>query len=260
MNIEKSKLYVSVIATILIPIVIVYVSNSFTTELKESELRVKYLELAISILQEEASTSNKGMRTWAVNLLKEYSPVPFVEPETEEELIEEISLPRFDNVTQRMIDEGTAKYSSYGQFGSTCQIAEVETSQGSSPEGEWIKWESNSVISPTTRLGRNIQIHNFSFTLWRNGKWTFMSNNFTNSSRHSDWKTRVELNYVSALYGENARIFNPNIFIGENHLRHGQSRAESFSGELGEVSDYMFNSIASPETKPVVCLWSQRTN
>ena len=43
--------------------------------LKQQEIRVEYVQIAISILSEEP-TDELQLRAWAVDVLQEYSPVP----------------------------------------------------------------------------------------------------------------------------------------------------------------------------------------
>ena len=64
------------IATILIPIVVVIVGNLYSSALKESENRVKYTELAISILKDKPSSENQSIRGWAIEVINQYSGVP----------------------------------------------------------------------------------------------------------------------------------------------------------------------------------------
>jgi hypothetical protein len=228
--------------------------------MKESEIRLKYLELAISILQEQPNNSNKGLRQWAVNLLKENSPVPFVEPKTQTELIEEISLPKFDSLAQQLVQEGSQKYAIYGQFGNTCQPIKTTLESGIDEAGHWLEWKSDSLLKPTTPLGGNIRIDGFEFKLWKSGQWQFKTENFANLSRHSDWNTQVEINFAYVISEEASRLFNANIHIGAQHLHHGQSTKKIMDGQLTQIPSMVFQKLAESQTKLIVCLWSNRTN
>ena len=44
--------------------------------LKQQEIRVEYVQIAISILSEEPTDELQPLRAWAVDVLQEYSPVP----------------------------------------------------------------------------------------------------------------------------------------------------------------------------------------
>ena len=66
----------SVLAALLVPIVIALVGHAYTSALKEAEIRVKYTELAISILKEKPAQDTKDVRAWSVDVINKYSGVP----------------------------------------------------------------------------------------------------------------------------------------------------------------------------------------
>lgn len=66
----------AVIASIFIPIVVLLVGNSFTQSTKDSETRLKYVELAVSILRTEPAADSVALRDWAVEILKKQAIVP----------------------------------------------------------------------------------------------------------------------------------------------------------------------------------------
>ncbi len=76
----------ALIASVLVPIVIVFVGNSYTSEMKHSEIRVKYLELAIGILKTSPSKDTEDIRKWAVKVIDNYSELPMDE-KTKNELL-----------------------------------------------------------------------------------------------------------------------------------------------------------------------------
>src|SRR5688572_5937345 len=69
----------ALVASLLIPIVVVIVGNSFSRAIKESENRVKYLELAIGILRTAPSSETEHLRRWAIEVMDKYSEVPIGE-------------------------------------------------------------------------------------------------------------------------------------------------------------------------------------
>ena len=58
------------------PLVIALVGNWYTAAIKEAENRVKYTELAISILKDSPEEDKNEVREWAVDVINQYSGVP----------------------------------------------------------------------------------------------------------------------------------------------------------------------------------------
>jgi hypothetical protein len=75
----------ALIASVLIPVVVVVVSNLFTSAMKDSENRVRYIELAIGILKSPPSADTDNLRTWAVDVINKHSDVP-MDSKTKDEL------------------------------------------------------------------------------------------------------------------------------------------------------------------------------
>lgn len=73
---DKVGVLSGLIASILIPLVVAIVGNSYSTAIKESENRIKYIELAISILKDKPSPETHQIRSWAVQVVDRYSDVP----------------------------------------------------------------------------------------------------------------------------------------------------------------------------------------
>lgn len=71
--------WVAIFATILIPLAIAIVGYWVSSAIKESENRVKYIELAIGILEKPPSTDNENIRLWAIEVMDKYSEVPINE-------------------------------------------------------------------------------------------------------------------------------------------------------------------------------------
>lgn len=76
---EKLRIIATVLATILIPIVIAVVSQSYTSALKQNEIGVRYVELAIGILRVPPEESPERLRAWAIDVVNSYSEVPLPE-------------------------------------------------------------------------------------------------------------------------------------------------------------------------------------
>lgn len=69
----------------IIPITIALVSVYYTNVQKNSEINLKYIELAIDILKQPSSDNNKYLKDYAKNIIKEYSEIP-LSKEVEEEI------------------------------------------------------------------------------------------------------------------------------------------------------------------------------
>ena len=64
------------IASVLVPIVLAIVGQAYTSAMKQSENRVKYTELAISILKDKPIPETQDVRAWAIDVVNQYSGVP----------------------------------------------------------------------------------------------------------------------------------------------------------------------------------------
>ena len=84
---DKLKIVSGLIASLLVPIVIAFVGNEYSSALKESENRLRYTELAIEILNEPPTGSNKNIRGWAIDVVNKYSGVP-IDEKTKLEMLE----------------------------------------------------------------------------------------------------------------------------------------------------------------------------
>jgi len=65
-------------ATILIPVAIAFVGNSFSQATKEREIEASFVELSIEILREPPSGDSENpsaIRSWAIDVINEYSGV-----------------------------------------------------------------------------------------------------------------------------------------------------------------------------------------
>jgi tetratricopeptide (TPR) repeat protein len=73
------------LSSISIPIVLVIIGNNFSDALKEKEIRAKYVELAINILNQETN-KNEKTKSWAIKIVNEYSSVK-IDSLTQNEII-----------------------------------------------------------------------------------------------------------------------------------------------------------------------------
>ena len=72
---EKLKILSMLAATILVPVVIAIAGQTITQSLKEREISVKYVELAINILSNKATLESIGLRDWAIEIIVHHSEV-----------------------------------------------------------------------------------------------------------------------------------------------------------------------------------------
>lgn len=87
-NWEKLSSLSAIIASIFIPIAVVLIGNMYTSALKESETRVRYVELAVEILKEKPSGKKDNLRKWAIDLINNYSEIE-INAQTREELLKD---------------------------------------------------------------------------------------------------------------------------------------------------------------------------
>lgn len=73
-----------IIGTLSIPVVIAISGLFINNTIKEKEIKLKYIELAISILRDEPNQETIGLREWAISLVQKYSIEKFSEGALEE--------------------------------------------------------------------------------------------------------------------------------------------------------------------------------
>ena len=60
---------------VVIPLAIALGSWLVSNAIQQSQKRVKYIEIAVGILDKEPSPKKKAIRDWAIEVLAEYSPI-----------------------------------------------------------------------------------------------------------------------------------------------------------------------------------------
>jgi hypothetical protein len=73
-----------IIGTLLIPIVIAIFGLFLNNTIKEKEIKLQYIEMALGILREEPNQDSIGLRLWAIDVAQKYSIVGFSEEALEE--------------------------------------------------------------------------------------------------------------------------------------------------------------------------------
>ena len=84
---------VRMLAQLAIPVVIVVIGAQINHSVATMDVRLKYVELAVSMLTKEEADVDQELRAWAVDVLQAYAPIP-LSPETAQRLrVGEIVLP-----------------------------------------------------------------------------------------------------------------------------------------------------------------------
>lgn len=73
---DKLQVIAIVLASLFVPLAVAFVGHTYTSAMKESENRLKYVELAVSILRAEPAPENAALRDWAVEVINNQSVVP----------------------------------------------------------------------------------------------------------------------------------------------------------------------------------------
>lgn len=71
----------AVIAAVAIPIIVAYLGNEINLSLKSSDVKMRTVELAISILRDDPKENDqsKTLREWAMDVIDKYSGIPLPE-------------------------------------------------------------------------------------------------------------------------------------------------------------------------------------
>ena len=72
---DKCAVLAQVLASVAVPVVILCVGNSYNANIKESENRVRYVELAIAQLRSAPTPETEALRNWALDLLDSQAPI-----------------------------------------------------------------------------------------------------------------------------------------------------------------------------------------
>lgn len=115
-NWEKIKISSGAIAAILIPIIIVYVGNSYSTAIKEREVQGKFVELAVDILKSKPEEKTEKIRSWSVDIIDKYSGIT-MKQDARDLLIKSDPFPKYKRVCDyisRYVDSSNMAFESNG--------------------------------------------------------------------------------------------------------------------------------------------------
>lgn len=76
---DKMQALAALFASLLVPLAVAFVGNTYATAMKDAENKLRYVELAIGILRADPSKENQALRGWAVEVLSSQSVVPISE-------------------------------------------------------------------------------------------------------------------------------------------------------------------------------------
>lgn len=99
---EKKDVWdiLKILGIVVIAPLIAFVGTIYTNALKEQEINVKNIELAVDILKQESDKTDKDIRQWAIDTINEYSKVKLTneaqEALKESPIVSSISGIRFD--------------------------------------------------------------------------------------------------------------------------------------------------------------------
>jgi hypothetical protein len=65
-----------IISTILIPVVLGVAGYFINSSIKEKEIKLKYIEIAVGILQNDPSEDKEGLRLWAIDIIQKQALIP----------------------------------------------------------------------------------------------------------------------------------------------------------------------------------------
>lgn len=92
-TLERLKLWLQIVATIVVPIFIVYIGNQVQKSIAENELSKSYVQMAIEILKVKPSDETAELRQWAVATVDKLSPIPLSRKVKKQLESGEVSLP-----------------------------------------------------------------------------------------------------------------------------------------------------------------------
>ena len=85
---EKLEILSRLFASILIPLIVTIVGGNISNSIKESEVRLKYIQVSLEILKEPPKPETENLRKWAIETLNQFSEVP-IDDEAKEDLEKE---------------------------------------------------------------------------------------------------------------------------------------------------------------------------
>jgi hypothetical protein len=67
----------AIIAAIVIPVTLAISGNHINSTIKDKEIRLQYVGIAVDILKSKPTDETKALRDWSILVIQEYSTIPF---------------------------------------------------------------------------------------------------------------------------------------------------------------------------------------
>jgi hypothetical protein len=90
---DKFSTFSQMISWLAIPVIIAIIGGNINSSLKDKELKQKYIEIAVGILQSDPVSGDDNIRDWAAKVISRYSEIPFDQNTIKS--LKKRSLPRF---------------------------------------------------------------------------------------------------------------------------------------------------------------------
>ncbi len=132
------------IATIIIPLVIFFVGQSYTKSQIESQVRSEYIKMGVGLLANEPNEKNAEVRKWAIKLINHYSEVKFT-AEAQKELEQNSFLLAFVSTLGNMEKEVEFRWDSDGSSGYELEVQKFE-------DGNWQPYNGLCISDTSTIL------------------------------------------------------------------------------------------------------------
>jgi hypothetical protein len=88
---DKIKVMSGAVASLAIPLAVVWVSTQQANAATERQMQGRFVEVAVTILQSSPTQDNEGIRSWALEIIDRYSGIPLT-PAQKEDLRERVQI------------------------------------------------------------------------------------------------------------------------------------------------------------------------
>ncbi len=76
---DKSLIIIQVLSLIIIPIILFIIGHNIEKALSDREVKAKYIEIAVSVLNQTPNQKTEALRNWALEVLQTYSEIKLSE-------------------------------------------------------------------------------------------------------------------------------------------------------------------------------------
>ncbi len=100
---KKAQTMSAIIASVLIPLMIAFLGHIVNQSIKDNELSLSYIQLAVGILKVEPKPGTENLRAWAIDVVNNYSSVKL--PTDAKKELKEHSLPLIEATDRNPLSE-----------------------------------------------------------------------------------------------------------------------------------------------------------